>query len=143
MIEAFDKLVNQMFKGWQYHFEMLNLTYLAYLMFADVSRKLFPGISESAIGKMVAGAYVSMFKPEEELCRLARLAASAKDVADILKSDKSVEDKSLNLQKSADGKIGWKSTRKPKTRGFMYPAAAAGSIMRAAGSPIRTSLTAT
>ena len=66
LLESFDILVNQMFKGWQYHFEMLNLTYLAYLMFGDVTRKLFPGISESAIGKMVAGAYVSMFRPEEE-----------------------------------------------------------------------------
>ena len=70
-----------MIKGWQYHFEMLNLTYLAYLMFADVARKLFPGISESAIGKMVAGAYVSMFKPEEELCRLSRLAHQTPAVA--------------------------------------------------------------
>ena len=42
LMEAFDKLTNNMIKGWQYHFEMLNLTYLAYLMFADVSRKLFP-----------------------------------------------------------------------------------------------------
>ena len=104
LIEAFDKLVNQMFKGWQYHFEMLNLTYLAYLMFADVSRKLFPGISESAIGKMVAGAYVSMFKPEEELCRLSKLAASAKAVSVILKSDKPAQDKVAELQKTADGK---------------------------------------
>ena len=87
LLESFDLLVNQMFKGWQYHFEMLNLTYLAYLMFADVARKLFPGISESAIGKMVAGAYVSMFKPEEELCRLSRLAHSTQGVADILRGD--------------------------------------------------------
>jgi pyruvate,water dikinase len=93
-----------MFKGWQYHFEMLNLTYLAYLMFADVSRKLFPGISESAIGKMVAGAYVSMFRPEEELCRLSKLAASAKAVSAILKSDKTTKDKVAELQKTADGK---------------------------------------
>jgi pyruvate,water dikinase len=104
LIEAFDKIVNQMFKGWQYHFEMLNLTYLAYLMFADVARKLFPGISESAIGKMVAGAYVSMFKPEEELCRLSKMAASAKEVSAILKSDKSVEDKVAELQSSDAGK---------------------------------------
>jgi pyruvate,water dikinase len=104
LIEAFDKLVNQMFKGWQYHFEMLNLTYLAYLMFADVARKLFPGISESAIGKMVAGAYVSMFKPEEELCRLARLAVSSDGVAAILKSAKSTAEKITELQKTAAGK---------------------------------------
>jgi pyruvate,water dikinase len=104
LIESFDTLVNQMFKGWQYHFEMLNLTYLAYLMFADVARKLFPGISESAIGKMVAGAYVSMFRPEEELCRLARLAVSMREVSDVLKSDTSAEQKVADLQKLPDGK---------------------------------------
>jgi pyruvate,water dikinase len=104
LIEAFDTLVNQMFKGWQYHFEMLNLTYLAYLMFADVARKLFPGISESAIGKMVAGAYVSMFRPEEELCQLARLATSARGVADVLKSNMSAEQKTAELKKTPDGK---------------------------------------
>jgi pyruvate,water dikinase len=104
LIEAFDKLVLQIFKGWQYHFEMLNLTYLAYLMFADVARKLFPGISESAIGKMVAGAYVSMFRPEEELCRLARLATSMRQVSDILKTGMSVEQKIAQLKKVPDGK---------------------------------------
>lgn len=102
--EAFDKMVNQMFKGWQYHFEMLNLTYLAYLMFADVARKLFPGISESAIGKMVAGAYVSMFRPEEELCRLSRLATSSRGLANILKSEMSVDQKQAELKKTPDGK---------------------------------------
>ncbi|RLB37024.1 MAG: PEP-utilizing enzyme, mobile region [Deltaproteobacteria bacterium] len=104
ILEAFDRLVNQMIKGWQYHFEMLNLTYLAYLMFADVTRKLFPGISESAIGKMVAGAYVSMFRPEEELCQLARLASSMREVAEILKSDVPVQQKIAQLEKIPDGK---------------------------------------
>ncbi|MFH1491661.1 MAG: PEP-utilizing enzyme [Pseudomonadota bacterium] len=104
LIAAFDKLVNQMFKGWQYHFEMLNLTYLAYLMFGDVSRKLFPGISESAIGKMVAGAYVSMFRPEEELCRLSRLAHASRGVADILKGGAAVEQKFSELEKIPDGR---------------------------------------
>jgi pyruvate,water dikinase len=104
LIEAFDKLVNQMFKGWQYHFEMLNLTYLAYLMFGDVCRKLFPGISESAIGKMVAGAYVSMFRPEEELCQLSRLATSLSGVADILKGEETADQKIAELGKTEDGK---------------------------------------
>ncbi len=104
LIEAFDRLVNLMFKGWQYHFEMLNLSYLAYLMFADVTRKLFPSISESAIGKMVAGAYVAMFRPEEELCKLARLATSMRDVPEILKSNLSVEEKIARLNKVPDGK---------------------------------------
>jgi pyruvate,water dikinase len=104
LIESFNTLVGQMFKGWQYHFEMLNLTYLAYLMFGDVTRKLFPGISESAIGKMVAGAYVSMFRPEEELCRLARLATSSRGVADILTTGMSAQQKMTELQKIPDGR---------------------------------------
>ena len=104
LMEAFNTLVDQMFKGWQYHFEMLNLTYLAYLMFADVARKLFPGISESAIGKMVSGAEVSMFRPEEELCRLSRLAATYRSVADIIKRDASAEQKIAELSKTEDGK---------------------------------------
>ena len=104
LIEAFNLLVNQMFKGWQYHFEMLNLAYLAYLMFADVARKLFPGISESAIGKMVAGADVSMFRPEAELCRLSRLATSSRKVGDIMKSDATAEQKIAELKKTEDGK---------------------------------------
>ena len=103
LMGAFDKLANNMIKGWQYHFEMLNLTYLAYLMFADVARKLFPGISESAIGKMVAGAYVSMFKPEEELCRLSRLAHQTPAVADILKGNLSAAEKVAELEKSPEG----------------------------------------
>jgi len=104
LMEAFTKLVDLMFKGWQYHFEYLNLTYLAYLMFADVSRKLFPGISESAIGKMVAGAYVSMFRPEEELCRLSRLATSLRGVSAILKTDKTAKEKMKEMEKTPDGR---------------------------------------
>jgi pyruvate,water dikinase len=104
LIEGFNLLVNNMIKGWQYHFEMLNLTYLAYLMFADVSRKLFPGISESAIGKMVAGAYVSMFRPEEELCKLARKAMDSPGVVEILKRDVPVSEKVASLSDSAEGK---------------------------------------
>jgi len=104
ILESFNNLVNQMFKGWQYHFEMLNLTYLAYLMFGDVCRKLFPGINESAIGKMVAGAYVSMFRPEEELCKLSRLATSLSSVANILKGEGTADQKIAELEKSEDGK---------------------------------------
>ncbi len=104
ILETFDRMVNLMIKAWQYHFEMLNLSYLAYLMFGDVCRKLFPGISESAIGKMVAGAYVSMFKPEEELCRLSRLAHGLPAVKGVLLSDKKADAKIQELKGSDDGR---------------------------------------
>ncbi len=104
ILETFDRMVNLMIKAWQYHFEMLNLSYLAYLMFGDVCRKLFPGISESAIGKMVAGAYVSMFRPEEELCRLSRLADSLPAVKEVLQAEKSAEVKIQELEGTEDGR---------------------------------------
>jgi pyruvate,water dikinase len=104
LLEAWDKAVDIMYRGWQYHFNYLNLTYLAYLMFADVARKLFPGISESAIGKMVAGAEVSMFRPEEELCRLARLAHAEPKVAEILKSDRPAARKIESLREIDAGR---------------------------------------
>jgi pyruvate,water dikinase len=118
LIEAFNTLVNMMFKGWQYHFEMLNLTYLAYLMFGDVARKLFPGISESAIGKMVAGAYVSMFRPDEELCRLSRLAASYPAIGKIIKRDVPAEQKIAELKKTEDGRRWLEELEKAKDPWF-------------------------
>lgn len=104
LIEAFNSLVSMLVKVWQYHFEMLNLTKLSFLTFADVTRKLFPGISESAIAKMVAGAVGDMFRPAEELCRLSRLAVASRGVGDIIKKDVPAEQKIAELQKTEDGR---------------------------------------
>jgi pyruvate,water dikinase len=53
---------------------------------------------------MVAGAYVSMFKPEEELCRLSRLAQESQNVADLLKSDAPAAEKIAGLGQIPEGK---------------------------------------
>ncbi len=105
LIEAFNNSINLIFKAWQYHFEYLNLTYLAYLMFDGTAKKLFPGIKESTIGKMVAGAEVSMFRPEEELCRLSRLAIAQPPVGDILKEDIAALPKIEKLKQSEAGRV--------------------------------------
>jgi pyruvate, water dikinase len=104
LIEGYNTIISLIFRAWQYHFQYLNLAYLAYLMFVDTAKRLFPGIKESTIGKMVAGAEVSMFRPEEELCRLARLAAAKPILASILKKETSAEEKMKELQGSSDGK---------------------------------------
>src|SRR4030042_1445259 len=75
-------------------------------MFVDTARKLFPGIKESTIGKMVAGADVSMFRPEEDLCRLSRLAIAQPPVSDILKKDIPAEEKIKEL-KYTDAGMEW------------------------------------
>jgi pyruvate,water dikinase len=105
LLEAFNTAVSIIYRGWQYHFAYLNITYLAYLLFTDVAHKLFPGISESAVGKMVAGADVSMFRPEEELCRLARLAHGQPRVANILKGDRPAARKIESLRELDEGRL--------------------------------------
>jgi len=105
LMEAFNDVVNIMYRGWQYHFNYLNLSYLAYLMFVEAAQKVFPGISLSAIGKMVAGAEVSMFRPEEELCRLARLAHAESAVAEVLKSDRPATNKMESLRETDAGRM--------------------------------------
>jgi pyruvate,water dikinase len=61
---------------WQYHFEFLNLGYAAYLDFFGFCKAAFPSIPDLAIAKMVAGVDVDLFRPDDELKRLARLAVS-------------------------------------------------------------------
>ncbi len=118
LMEGYNTIISLIFKAWQYHFQYLNLAYLAYLMFVDTAKRLFPGIKESTIGKMVAGAEVSMFRPEEELCRLARLAAGKPAIASILKKGTSAEEKMKDLQGSSDGKVWLDEMEKVKNPWF-------------------------
>jgi pyruvate,water dikinase len=118
LMEDFNKIINMIFRAWQYHFQYLNLAYLAYLMFVDTARKLFPGIKEGIIGKMVAGADVSMFRPEEELCRLSRLAVASRTVADILKKSGGADDKINALKASAEGRAWLDELEKVKNPWF-------------------------
>jgi pyruvate,water dikinase len=59
---------------WQHHFEFLLLGYGAYMTFSDFCKSALPDIPEQHISQMVAGIDVLLFKPGEELRRLARLA---------------------------------------------------------------------
>ena len=59
---------------WQYHFEFLNLGYAAYLDFFGFCKEAFPSIPDLAVAKMVAGIEVDLFRPNEELKKLAQRA---------------------------------------------------------------------
>ncbi len=62
---------------WQYHFEFLNLGYAAYLDYFVFCKQVFPNIPDLAIAKMVAGIEVDLFRPDQELRKLARSAVAA------------------------------------------------------------------
>jgi pyruvate,water dikinase len=74
LMTEYHRLVGLTLKLWNYHFEFLNLGYAAYLDFFGFCKQVFPHIADQAIAKMVAGIDVDLFRPDEELKRLAALA---------------------------------------------------------------------
>jgi pyruvate,water dikinase len=90
LIEKYNRLIESMFKAWQYHSEMANIGYAAYLAFMDFCKKAFPEIDELTVSNMIAGLEIDILKPDAELKKLARLALE-------LKIDKDIEE---NFEKS-------------------------------------------
>ncbi|MEA2321166.1 MAG: pyruvate, water dikinase [Solirubrobacteraceae bacterium] len=74
LLSGYTRLVDLFFLVWQYHFEMLNIGYGAYITFFQFCRQAFPTIDEQTIARMVAGIDVLTFRPDEELKGLARKA---------------------------------------------------------------------
>lgn len=80
LTENYNRAVELAYRAFQYHFEFLNLGYVAYLDFFGFCKEAFPGISDLGIAKMVQGIEVDLFRPDDELKKLARLAVEL-DVA--------------------------------------------------------------
>jgi pyruvate,water dikinase len=77
LLASYHRLLDLGLTLWQYHFEFLNLGYAAYLDFFGFCKAAFPSIPDLAIAKMVAGVDVDLFRPDDELKRLARLAVAS------------------------------------------------------------------
>ncbi|MFF0447361.1 PEP/pyruvate-binding domain-containing protein [Streptomyces sp. NPDC004609] len=71
---AYDRLIRLCQRSWQYHMEFLNLGYSAFLDFYEYCRRRFPGIPDQGIATMVQGVDMELFRPDDELKSLARLA---------------------------------------------------------------------
>lgn len=74
LLEAYDRAIEDYFKMWQYHSEFLILGYGAYLTFFEFCKKAFPEIADRTVASMVAGVNSLMFKPDDQLKRLAMRA---------------------------------------------------------------------
>ena len=72
--ENFQRVLALYSKMWHHHTEMLMLGYGAYVVFFQFCQQAFPEISDQTIGRMVAGIDVIMYRPDDELKGLARLA---------------------------------------------------------------------
>ncbi len=77
LLATYHRLIDLGLTLWQYHFEFLNLGYAAYLDFFGFCKAAFPSIPDLAVAKMVAGVDVDLFRPDDELKNLARLAVSS------------------------------------------------------------------
>lgn len=74
LLENYDRLISQLYRSWQYHFEFLNLGYAAYLDLFMFCKAQFPNIPDQAIAKMVQGVDMELFRPDDEVKKLAKLA---------------------------------------------------------------------
>lgn len=105
LVENYHRLINDFFLVWQYHFEMLGLGYGAYLVFFQFCKTAFPEIQDQTIARMVAGVDGIMFRPDEELRRLAKLAMRLQ-IADTLLGERSPQD-TLSAVKKTPGGEAW------------------------------------
>ena len=141
LMENYDRLIQLAYQNWQYHFEFLNLGYLAYLDFFGFCKEIFPGIPDQSIAKMVQGVDMELFRPDDELKKLACSPSS------------------YGLQRAFDDTVmspaGWRAVprnrpaagvdrrldRRPRTPGSTSPSATASTattvLERAPGDPAR------
>jgi pyruvate,water dikinase len=74
LLDTYQKTLEGYFRMWHHHFEFLLLGYGAYMTFFAFCKKAFPEIGDQSIARMVAGMEAEIFRPDEELRRLARVA---------------------------------------------------------------------
>ncbi|HKT05325.1 MAG TPA: PEP-utilizing enzyme [Rugosimonospora sp.] len=75
--ENFHRCLDLYSKMWHHHTEFLFLGYGAYLVFFEFCKKAFPEIPDQAVARMVAGIDVIMYRPDDELKKLAALAVES------------------------------------------------------------------
>ena len=74
LLVAYQRILASLDAAWNLHSELLNLGYAAYLNFLMLCRGHFPEITDQAVAKMVSGVDVLLFRPDDELKKLAALA---------------------------------------------------------------------
>ena len=114
LFENYERAIELVYKIWQYHFEFLNLGYAAYLDFFTFVKEQFPSIPDQAIAKMVQGVNSELFRPDDELKKLAKLAVEL-DLTDYFNKE-NVNKILDSLSKNQNGKkwiFAWERAQDP------------------------------
>jgi pyruvate,water dikinase len=83
LLTSYGELIHNLFEMGSYHFEMLNLGYGAYLTFREFCQQAFPGMTDQTVASMVSGIDILLFRPDDEVRKLAKLALEV-GVADLV-----------------------------------------------------------
>ncbi len=106
LLDTYQRTLEGYFRMWHHHFEFLLLGYGAYMTFFAFCKKAFPEISDQTIARMVAGIEAEIFKPDDELRRLARCAVQL-GVTDQFKDGVSANDILASLKASGPAGEKW------------------------------------
>jgi len=90
LLNAYDRAVQNVFLVYQYHFELLVLGYSAYLNLHQFCKAAFPGISDQTVANLAAGADILLFRPDDEVKKLARRALDL-GLAERIRADRKPE----------------------------------------------------
>jgi pyruvate,water dikinase len=101
------------------HFEMLGLGYGAYLTLLDFCKKAFPSIEDQTIAKMVMGIDVLLFRPDEELRKLSRLAVEL-GLAKVFNSTADPDEVLSAMKASPDGDQWLEAFEETKEQWFWF-----------------------
>ena len=74
LLDIYQRTIEGYFRMWHHHFEFLLLGYGAYLTLFAFCKRVFPEITEQTVARMVGGIDAEIFRPDDELRRLARRA---------------------------------------------------------------------
>lgn len=74
LLTAYSRAIDNVFLVYQYHFELLVLGYAAYMNLHEFCKEVFPGIHDQTVANLAAGADILLFRPDDEVKKLAKKA---------------------------------------------------------------------
>lgn len=105
LMKAYNSTIENMLEMGSYHFEMLILGYGAYMTFREFCQTAFPGIADQTITDMVCGIDILLFRPDDEVKKLAQKAVDLK--LDQVLLDNEAPQAALDAVAAAPGGAQW------------------------------------
>ncbi|MBO0867118.1 MAG: hypothetical protein J2P15_00995, partial [Micromonosporaceae bacterium] len=104
--ENFHRALDLYSKMWHHHTEFLFLGFGAYLVFFEFCKKAFPEIPDQMVARMTTATDAMMYRPDEELKKLARLAVEC-NVDDLFADGADPAQVLAALKERGDGGARW------------------------------------